>query len=84
MDERVLVEVYVPAALLTFTMYLPCYHLISDIQEALFPVLEEMTNGAFTGTLQTMLYSQRLHTPLNKSVFLKDTGIQYADRILVL
>lgn len=79
MDERILVEVRIPAAQRILTMYVPAYQKVNDIQIVLFPFIERVCVGAFICTDETMLYSKRLHCVLPKEQYLKDTGIRHAD-----
>lgn len=84
MDERILVEVYVPAASITLMLYLPLYQKVVDIQLVLYPKIEEISNEQFHTATETMLYMERIHAPLPPSLYLHETGIRHGERIILL
>lgn len=81
MDERILVEVCIPAAQHIITVYLPTFQKMNDIQMVLFPFIEKLCAGAFICTNESMLYLERLHCVLAKDLYLKDTGIRHGDKL---
>lgn len=84
MDERVLVEVYVPAVMRSYDVYLPLGKHIKEIKEILFPILEELSDGVFIPVVQTMLYKERTKSVLANENTLAQAGIVHGDRLFVL
>lgn len=84
MDERILVEVYVPAAMRSFDVYLPLYKNVKDIKKILFPLLEELNDGEFISMKQTGLYAERIQVILTDETTLQEAEIVHGDKLLVL
>lgn len=84
MDERVLVEVYIPAAMCSYDIYLPLHKPIGYIKKIVLPMLEELTDGMFIPVLHTRLYKERMHVILADENTLQEAGIAHGDRLLIL
>ena len=84
MDERILVEVYVPAAMYTYDVYLPKHKIVKDIKEILFSLLEELNNGVFIPLPQTALYGERIQAILADEKTLQEERIVQGDKLIVL
>lgn len=84
MDERVLVEVYIPAAMRSYDIYLPLHKRIGYIKEMVLPMIEELTDGMFIPVQQTSLYKERMHVILADENTLQEAGVAHGDRLLIL
>ena len=84
MDERILVEVYVPAAMRSFDIYLPIHKKVKELKKILFPLLEELNEGVFIPMVQTSLYGERIHVILADENTLQELGIVHGDKLIVL
>ena len=84
MDERILVEVYVPAVQKRLEIFLPMNQTISDLKQVLMMFLEE-TWALENNTLFSLhWYAVEKGYYLNQSLSLKDHGIQSGETILLI
>ncbi|MGX8850096.1 hypothetical protein [Amedibacillus sp. YH-ame10] len=83
MDEKILVEVYIPAAQLSLDVVLPISFRISQIKDKLFLMLQECSQGAFIFSKESVFYSSRLQINLLDDQVLKDIDIRTGDEIIV-
>lgn len=83
MDERVMVEVCVPAAMQCFDVVLPCAFSIAEIKEQLLPMLQECTSGAFISKEKSVFYLCRLDVNLLDDQLVSDIGIHNGDEIII-
>lgn len=84
MDERILVEVYVPAVQKSLEIFIPSYQTISDIKQVLMVFLEE-TWDLENNTLSSLQwYAMEKGYYLNQSLSFNDHGIQSGETILLI
>lgn len=84
MDERVLVEVYVSAAMLTFDMYIPRNCSVKDLQNVLFPLLTELSEEAFLPQSATRIYLSSRQLLLDEKWRVSDIDICQGDRLIIV
>ena len=83
MDEKVMVEVCVPAAMRCFDVVLPSTFSIAQIKECLLPMLQECTHGAFVFGKKTAFYLTRGNANLLDDQLVNEIGIQNGDEIII-
>lgn len=83
MDERVMVEVYVPAVLMRLDMVLVTRYPIEQIKQHIIHMVEEASNNAFVANDDTVLYLTRLHCALQEEQWLSEVGLLHGDEIIL-
>lgn len=83
MDDRVMVEVYIPAAMLRMEAVLPSAFRIAQIKKQLLPMLQECTSGAFIAREACEFYLCRLQLHLLDDQLVKEIGIYDGDEIVI-
>lgn len=84
MDERVLVEVYVSAAMLSFDVYIPKNCIVKDLQNVLFPLLSELTEETFLPQSTTCMYLSSKQLLLDQTWRIADIDICQGDKLIII
>lgn len=83
MDERILVEVYVPTVRLRFYVAIPVRYTIKEIKEQLLDLIEEASDSAFIKQDQNVLYLTRCHCALKGDRMVCDIPLLHSDKLII-
>lgn len=84
MDERILVEVYVPAAEQYWDIYVPLHVNNKALQDNIMDGIETLSQGMFVASSSSFLYVVRLDTVLPQKGYVWESGIQNGDCLVLL
>lgn len=84
MDERILVEVYIPAVQQLLEVYLPACIAIGILHPCVLRLFEQL-QGLETGTMRlSCWYAQQKHQNLSFAITLQQAGVSHGERIIIM
>lgn len=84
MDERIMVEVYVPAAQQAFDFIVPLDAQIQDVKVTLVQMLTEVTKNEFVGHSTTTIYIEDTKEILQGLQTMRFSGVKHGTRLIIL
>lgn len=83
MDERILVEVHVPAVQQIFDVLLPTEFTIGEVKEILCEMLYEITQGAYVPSDTPVLYYPCDQVILGNTCTVVELGLLHGDVLII-
>lgn len=84
MDDRIMVEVYVPAAQQAFDCIVPLDAQIQDVKATLIQMITEVTKNEFVGRSTTMIYIEDTKEYLHGLQTMRFSGVKNGTRLIIL
>ena len=81
--DKILVTFEVPSVGLRFDAQVPPFIPVAALRPLLYPLLEELTNGAYAPSGEEILCRRDDRRVLPMEVSLEDAGVQAGDRLLL-
>ncbi len=82
--ERVLVEVYLPAASKSFDIYIPLSSKISEVLLLVSKVISELSDGTFLAAEDTVLCDAVSGNILNINMSVYESGIKNGAKLILI
>lgn len=84
MDNKYLVELFVPSLDRIFNVYIPVNRRVGNVINLLNKAISELTNGEYVGNNQTCLYDRETGQKLEPNQLIRETNIKNGSGILML
>lgn len=84
MDNKYLVELFVPSISKIYNVFLPVNRRVGNIIALLNKALTEISNGEYRGTNVTALYDRESGQRLENNLLLRDTIIENGSGIVII
>lgn len=84
MDNKYLVELFVPSISKIYNVFLPVNRRVGNVIALLNKALTEISNGEYRGTNITALYDRESGQRLENNLLLRDTIIENGSGIVII
>ena len=84
MDNKYLVELFVPTLDKIYNVYLPVNRRVGNVISLLNKSLNEITNGEYVGNEHTCLYDRETGQKLEPNQLIRETTVKNGSGILML
>ncbi len=84
MNNKILVEVFVPLLNQEYDIFIPINKKIGNVVRLINEAINDLSNGCFPLKKDTFLYSKDTGMPLNLSKNVKDAGLVNGSQIVLI
>ena len=84
MDNKYLVELFVPTISKIYNVYLPINRRVGNVIELLNKSLTELAKGEYRGNNKTSLYDRESGEKLDNNMLIRDTIIENGSGIIII
>ncbi|MEE0863275.1 MAG: methyltransferase [Lachnospiraceae bacterium] len=84
MNNKALVEVYVPAAEQTYDVYIPLESKMNEVVYLLSNALSDLSNGKFKATDETIVCDAKTGIIYNINIEVAELGIKTGSRLMLI
>lgn len=84
MENKFLVELFVPSIGMKYNVYIPVNRRIGNVIVLLNKALFDLTNGEYIGTDNTIIYDRDTGLPYDINLLVRETNIKNGSGIVIL
>lgn len=84
MDNKYLVELYVPSISKIYNIFLPVNRRVGNVVCLINKALFELTNGEYKGTNRSCLYDRESGTRLEPNALIRDTSVKNGSGVVIM
>lgn len=82
--DKVLVEINIPMAEITYNVWLPTNRRIYNIINLLIKSIRELNNNCVSATAKPLLYDELTSEPYDINLTIKDTNIRNGSKLILI